>query len=93
MKHRVISRFFYLTMILALVLSPSGAFAKSKDGTSTFKHSASSKKKKSKNKGTTIKVEDNSASKGPMEDISNQTEVSQEPAGSKASDKGKSKKK
>jgi hypothetical protein len=84
---------FLLYMLLALVLAwPStGAFGKTKDEKYKAKHSASSKKKKGKgkDKGLQIKVE-NDKQTGPMEDVSGQTEVSQQPG--QDAGKGKSKK-
>jgi hypothetical protein len=82
-------------LLLAMLLAcPVGSiYGKDKEDSPKTKHSSTSKKKKgksSKNKGLTVKVEKDPASTGPFEDVSNLTEVSQDP--SQASGKGKSKK-
>jgi hypothetical protein len=88
-------KFFLFLLISLLFLSPIGAsYGKDKDqdATSKTKHKSSSKKKKgktkSKDKGVMIKVE-NDKQTGPMEDVSNQTEVSEQPG---VANSGKSKK-
>ena len=82
-----------LPLLLAMLLAcPVGAiYGKDKEDNPKAKHSSISKKKKGKkNKGLTVKVEKDPASTGPFEDVSNQTEVSQDP--SQDSGKGKSRK-
>jgi hypothetical protein len=91
MRKKYLKCLFCFTLALGLVLPSAGVIAKTQDDTGKTKHSASAKKKKgkTKNKGMTIKVEKDPQT-GPMEDVSNMTEVSQDP--SQAGDKGKSKK-
>jgi hypothetical protein len=78
---------------LSLAVPMELAYGKDKDGSTKTKHSSSAKKKKgkSKDKGIVIKVE-NDKQTGPMEDVSSQTEVSQQPGQDAGSGKGKSKK-
>ncbi len=91
-------KFLPVLLISLLVLNPFGASygkGKKQDGTTKSKHKSSSKNKKgkgkSKDKGMMIKVEDDKQT-GPMEDVSNQTEVSQQPGSSSSSGKPKKKK-
>ncbi len=80
-----------LTMLLACPVGP--IYGKDKDENPKAKHSSASKKKKGKqNKGLTVKVEKDPQT-GPMEDVSNLTEVSQAPGQDEGAGKSKKSKK